>query len=91
MKKITVCILILAAVSTLLCACGDMDQNGRNDWIEAPATSPVISPIITPDMEDGLVEDRDGLIRENDGEEPNTVAGTPIPASPTPTTDLNRG
>ena len=91
MKKITVCVLILAAVSVLLCACGDMDRNGQNDMIEVPAASPVISPIITPNVEDGVVEDRDGLIRENDGKEPNAVAGTQIPGSPTPTTQPDRG
>ena len=49
------------------------------------------SPIPTMDPDDGMVEDRDGFIRENDGTEPNTVTGTQMPASPTPTTEPARG
>lgn len=91
MKKITVCVLILVMVSTLLCACGDMDRDGRDELIEVPVATPVASPIPTMDPDDGMVEDRDGFIRENDGTEPNTVTGTQMPASPTPTTEPARG
>ena len=87
MKKFTACVLILVFVSALLVGCGDMNRDGEMDVIETP----IISPIITPDVEDGIVDDRDGLIRDNDGTEPTPATDTLIDTSPAPTDDLNRG
>ncbi len=68
MKRIIV--LLLAALLLLsLTACGDNKTNGN---MADPTASPSMSPIISPDVDNGTVTDTDGIIGGT--EEPNSSA-----------------
>ena len=85
MKKITVCAMSAVLAAAFLCGCG-AGMNGDNTVAETPIVAPVpspvpspqVSPIVTPDVEDGIVDDRDGFI-----EEPGADKRIPSP-SPSP-------
>ena len=69
MKKSISSILIVAMLSFALCGCGSYRNDGnvgRNDEI-----LPDLNPMVTPDIDDGVVDDRDGRIEENEGTEEN--------------------
>ena len=79
MKKTVFLLLVFALLSTSLAGCG-MDRMGSGVPAETPYVSPEIlpeiSPMISPDMEDGVVEDRDGIISKN---EESPVESTSVP------------
>ena len=66
--KRTICFAcVFAVLCTLLCGCGSF----RDELpVHTPAATmdllPEISPVLTPDMQDGLVTDRDGVIGDRD-------------------------
>ena len=68
MKRSICFVLSIAAAVSLLCGCG-MYRTDGGVVVETPYVSPVIepsmSPIITPDVEDGIVDDRDGIIDDD--------------------------
>lgn len=64
MKKRIACIIMAVMVMALLCACGS--NRITNDAYTYPNTVPTVTPIITPDVNDGIVNDRDGIIGDND-------------------------
>lgn len=58
---------VFAVLCALLCGCGSF----RDELpVHTPAATmdllPEISPVLTPDMQDGLVTDRDGVIGDRD-------------------------
>ena len=95
MKKTIVCFLFAACVCLSLCACGGMDTGRDNAVMDLPeipqATTevlPEIKPVATPEANDGVVTDRDGVIderdsgtetRSGDNRETEPPASTPVP------------
>ena len=80
MKKVMILVCVLALARSALCGCGSIRDN---EPMQTPAATmgmiPEISPVITPDMNDGVVKDQDGLIEDNE------AVGTAVPkASPKP-------
>lgn len=62
--------LLLAIVMLLsLTACGDNKTNGS---MTEPTARPSMSPMVSPDVSDGMVNDTDGIIGNAD--EPNSTA-----------------
>lgn len=78
MKKLMVCLIIAAVLTAALCGCGsDMVDDGSYNAVATPSVT--AAPDMTPDIEDGIVTDRDGMIEDNDvldgtGSDRNTPA-----------------
>jgi hypothetical protein len=70
MKKYLACLLAIMLLSFSLAACGD--SNMDNTIIASPSPSaahtatPSASPYISPDVDNGIVNDDDGIIDDND-------------------------
>ena len=64
MKKALACILSLMLLSTALYGCGCSDRKTEPDMY-----SPQISPMPSPDTDNGIVNDDDGFIAEDEKEE----------------------
>lgn len=80
MKRAIIFVCVLTMICTVLCGCGDY-RNGRP--MQTPAATmdlvPEASPMLTPNVNDGIVKDQDGVIEENE------PTGTAAPsASPRP-------
>ena len=78
--KAAALLLIAALCAAALCGCGSLRDDRPT---QAPAATsdlvPEISPMLTPDMNDGIVKDEDGMIEDNE------PIGTAVPsASPKP-------
>lgn len=95
MKKTMICMLLAACVCLSLCGCGGMSTGRDNAVVETPLIpnnspnlNPEILPMETPNAEDGIVNDQDGIIDEGDnGAEHNTGVETPregTQSSPSP-------
>ena len=69
MRKTIVYALCAAMLCVSLCGCGNQSQ-GRDDMAigtpVVPEMTPMVSPMLTPDPRDGYVEDKDGIIEENE-------------------------
>ena len=91
MKKTMVCALALAVLcAALLTGCGEMSGNGNgNNTTDTPTSgSDNVPETMLPDVNDGIVDDTDGIIGGPDAEgadngtaggapaNGNTVAGT---------------
>ena len=78
MRKTIVLMLCAAMLCVCLCGCGSRDQ-GNNDLVigtpVVPEMTPMVSPIITPDMDDGYVDDTDGLIEEKNEDKKDRLTG----------------
>lgn len=78
MRKTIVLMLCAAMLCVCLCGCGNRDQ-GNNDMVigtpVVPEMTPMVSPIITPDVEDGYVDDRDGIIEDKDESKQDHMTG----------------
>ncbi len=80
MKRAIILVCVLATICAALCGCGSLRDDRPT---QAPAATsdlvPEISPMLTPDMNDGIVKDEDGMIEDNE------PIGTAVPsASPKP-------
>ena len=64
MKKLTATLLAVVLLCSLLAGCGN--RNMEDGTVAGPSGSPIISPSMTPDLEDGIVDDRDGLIGDEE-------------------------
>ena len=67
MKRLLLIAFALALSCLVLAACGGL----RNDTpVQSPAATmdliPEISPVLTPDVDDGVVKDRDGIIEDRE-------------------------
>lgn len=92
MKKTLALALAAVSLSLALCGCGDYrtepDNAGREPEIVATPSPvlPEISPMITPDVNDGIVKDKDGEIEDHDtgkGTDTNSVKKPSVtPAAP---------
>ena len=99
MKKSMVCMLLVACACLSLCGCGM--STGRDNMVvetplipqNSPDLMPEILPMETPNTEDGIVNDLDGEIDENDtGADRNNGVETPregvqVTPSPEPTNE----
>ncbi len=76
MKKYILCAMTVPVLCALLCGCGSDRMGNDNTVLETPIVSPYVepstSPMVSPDIEDGVVEDRDGIIEE---EEDHSTSG----------------
>lgn len=93
MKKLIGFLLIFALAAGMLAGCG-MDRRGNNSVVETPLIDqnliPTASPMISPDVDNGTVNDTDGIIEEHDNgsataDLPQSGAGSnesPIPEKP---------
>ena len=78
MKKTIVYTLCAAMLCAFLCGCGNQNQ-GRNDPVIGtpviPEMTPMISPVPTPDPKNGYVDDRDGILEEEETPRDSTENG----------------
>ena len=78
MKRRIVYSLCAAMLCAVLCGCGNQGR-GQDDMVVGtpivPETTPLVTPMITPDPEDGYVEDEDGFIEEKETERDKTASG----------------
>ena len=69
MKRSIAYVLISVMLCLALCGCANRNP-GYDDSVVGtpliPDVSPIVSPMVTPDIEDGIVEDDDGMIEEKD-------------------------
>jgi len=81
MKKKILCVMMALLLCASLCACGDMRQDSatRNDDMDI---LPDVSPMISPDRQDGEVTDGDGFIGNGEnGTSPSPASvSTPMPS-----------
>lgn len=67
MKRAIIFVCVLTLVCTVLCGCGSFRDRQP---MQTPAATadliPEVSPMLTPDMNDGVVKDEDGLIEDNE-------------------------
>lgn len=94
MKKKILCVMFALLLCASLCACGSMraDRGSQTSDLDIlPGTTPMISP----DRQDGMVTDGDGIIG-NGGESsaspmpvPSTNPGSSPSPSPTANTDMS--
>ena len=87
MKKSIAIVCAFALICAVLCGCGEMRADGKPAY-ESPApavtVTPEITPMPTPDVNDGIVKDKDGVIEDRDTGSAGT-GGTAAPtASPKP-------
>ena len=80
MKRAIILVCVLAIICAALCGCGSLRDDRPT---QAPAATaeliPEVSPMLTPDMNDGIVKDEDGMIEDNE------PIGTAVPStSPKP-------
>ena len=84
MKKAVVYTILPALILTLAAGCGSADRQER-----LPSASPVISAVPempTPDVGNGVVNDRDGVITPGDNGVTTTAAPTARPEKTKPGT-----
>ena len=75
MKKLIAYAMSAAMLCTLLCGCGSDQYGNGGAFTTTPSVAPqqdttavpTVSPMISPDVEDGIVTDRDGVIEDNNG------------------------
>jgi hypothetical protein len=61
MKNKIIFILIAAFLCMALCGCG-MDRTGNRPGTNDRDVLPDVTPMISPDVDDGVVNDHDGII-----------------------------
>ena len=81
MKRLILLALALVMSCLVLCGCGLRDETPLRTPMPTMDLVPEISPVQTPDVDDGLVKDRDGIIEDR---EPGTSAAPSIRPSASP-------
>ena len=74
MKRNIVYIVLSLAIAFSFCGCSDSALEEGSTVTNRPAVSNV--PLVTPELDDGIVGDGDGVLDENDGAD-GGVTGTP--------------
>lgn len=84
MKRTIIFVCVFALFCTVLSGCGSFRDDAS---VQTPMPTmdliPEISPVLTPDMDDGVVTDRDGVIGDRDPAASASPSASPA-ASPTP-------
>ena len=83
MRNKIICILFAAFLCMILCGCG-MDQTGNRPGTNDMDILPDVTPMISPDTQDGVVNDHDGVIGNShtdgadhdDHNDGGTISGT---------------
>lgn len=79
MRKTIVYTLCAAMLCAILCGCGNQSQ-GRDDPAVGtpviPNATPMVSPMLTPDPQDGYVDDQDGIMEEDETQDDQATNGT---------------
>ena len=73
MKKLTAALLAVVLLCSLLAGCGS--RNMEDGTVAGPSGSPMIAPSMTPDLEDGVVDDRDGFIEDEEDRTGSAAGG----------------
>lgn len=79
MKRIIVCIVIAVFLTAALYGCGnygDARDNGTYSPVETPAATVTVTPDMPMDEDDGIVNDRDGIIDRNDTDGNHGTSGS---------------
>lgn len=79
MKRIIVCIVIAVFLTTALYGCGnygDARDSGTYSPVETPRATATVTPDMSMDEDDGIVNDRDGIIDSNDTNGNHGTSGT---------------
>ncbi len=86
MKKKLFCLLFALLLVLVSAGCG-MDRSGARPGTDTEIL-PDSTPMVSPDMNDGVVRDQDGIIGNGDmGSHNPSPSASPVPsASPMPTT-----
>ena len=83
MKKYFVYFITVLALSIALCGCG-RDKVNDNSIVISPTVSPATtiepSESIMPELEDGAVNDEDGIIEDKDNGNATKPAESTVPA-----------
>lgn len=94
MKKNIVHIAMALALSFMLCGCGSAKDDSIVDNTvptALPSPTATTAPIVTPDVEDGVITDGDGIIDDNTVDPENTITGSVNPAPSTkPSSDVKK-
>lgn len=86
MKKNIVHIAMALALSLMLCGCGSVKDDSLVDNTVPtvlPSPTATTAPIVTPDVDDGVITDGDGIIDDNTVDPDDTITGSENPASGT--------
>lgn len=66
MKKIISCIIISTFLAATLCGCGsNNDVKDDHSYTDKPAETATITPEASMNVDDGVVNDRDGIIDDD--------------------------
>ena len=77
MKKTMVYILALSMlVVTLLAGCGEMGGSGNGTTDQPATTTDLLPDVMEPDVDDGVVNDDNGIITDGDNGTMGTTGGT---------------
>lgn len=85
MKKLFAYFLPVLILSFVLCGCG-RNRTDDNTVVNTPVVTPMVtlnpSPSMMPDLNDGEVTDKDGIItdKEADGSGDNASVVSPVPS-----------
>lgn len=74
MKKSIASIFFVLVLCAALSACGTTADNDRSQTTAIPAPTATVSPMATPDIADGEVDDEDGIIGDIDTNTPDVKA-----------------
>lgn len=67
MKRTIVIVCALAMLCAVLCGCGSYrDERPVQTPVATMDLIPEVSPVLTPDMDDGIVKDEDGIIENRE-------------------------
>lgn len=73
MKKTISCVIVAAMLTLILCGCGSFSASGNSTGMgngtgmNGAESTPAVSPMFTPDVKDGIVDDQDGIIEDETG------------------------
>ena len=77
MKKIIACIIISTFLAAALCGCGsNNDAKDDHAHTDKPVETATVTPDMSMDVDDGIVNDRDGVIDDDTVGDAQGAAGT---------------
>lgn len=105
MKKSFAYLVAVLLLILSLAGCADDGRDNTNMVSPVPTAMPSASPYVSPDVDDGIVKDNDGIIGDNDtgstndnrvgtgsnGTTGNGTAGTGTAVSPSPSANTETG
>lgn len=89
MKNRIIALVFAALLCAALCGCG-MDRTGNRPGTDTDVL-PDVTPLISPDVEDGVVTDQDGIIGNGHGNGADAGDINNAVQSPSPSPDGGKG